>query len=33
MVRIKVGNQELELADTLRVIYSLKDITGGKKYA
>lgn len=30
MVRIKVGNQELELADTLRVVYSLKDITGAK---
>lgn len=30
MVTVEVGNVKVELSDTLRVIYALKDITGAK---
>lgn len=30
MVKVKVGNKDIELADTLRVVYEIKNQTGAK---
>ena len=30
MLQVKIAGKHYELADTLRVVYSLKDITGAK---